>query len=209
MQKNPNLDLFSAANCNYFHTNLSQPVLQEIIQQCEQFRPHATPTNILTKEGIQQDKSYRDNVSCAIPTYHWFAGMIWHYIMRVNQHNFQYDITCFGDDMIEFMSYNVGGYYKWHQDHTLFNYNKHTESIEHVYDMNHQFNRKISFSLLLNDDYEGGELQILKHPSGLTKVPKKAGTLVIFDSNCYHRVTKITKGRRDALVGWVIGPRWR
>ena len=99
--------------------------------------------------------------------------------------------------------------HKWHQDHTLFNYNKHTESIEHVYDMQHQFNRKISFSLLLNDDYEGGELQILKHPSGLTKVPKKAGTLVIFDSNCYHRVTPVKKGRRDVLVGWVIGPRWR
>jgi hypothetical protein len=209
MQKNNNLELFSGSNCNYFYTNLPTDILQGITKTCEELRPHLTPTKILTKEGIKEDKSFRDNQSVAIPTYYWFAGMIWHYIMRVNTHNFNYDITCFGDDMIEFMSYEVGGHYKWHQDHTLYNYSKDTETIEQVFDQQHQFNRKISFSLLLNDDYEGGELQILKHPTGLTRVPKKAGTLVIFDSNCYHRVTKVREGRRDALVGWVIGPRWR
>ena len=209
MQKNLNLELRTAPNASYFYTNLPTTILTEITQHCEQLRPHITPTQILTKQGIQHDKSFRDNKSVAIPVWNWYAGMIWHYIMRVNQHNFQYDITCFGDDMIEFMSYDVGGHYKWHQDHTLFNYNKHTESIEQVYDMQHQFNRKISFSLLLNDDYEGGELQILKPPTGLTKIPKKAGTLAIFDSTCYHRVTPVKKGRRDVLVGWVIGPRWR
>ena len=209
MQKNLNLELFTAPNASYFYTNLPTTILTEITQHCEQLRPHITPTQILTKQGIQHDKSFRDNKSVAIPVWNWYAGMIWHYIMRVNQHNFQYDITCFGDDMIEFMSYDKGGHYKWHHDHTLYNYSKDTESIEQSYDMQHQFNRKISFSLLLNDDYEGGELQILKHPSGLTKVPKKAGTLVIFDSNCYHRVTPVKKGRRDVLVGWVIGPRWR
>ena len=209
MQKNLNLELFTAPNASYFYTNLPTTILTEITQHCEQLRPHITPTQILTKQGIQHDKSFRDNKSVAIPVWNWYAGMIWHYIMRVNQHNFQYDITCFGDDMIEFMSYDKGGHYKWHHDHTLYNYSKDTESIEQSYDMQHQFNRKISFSLLINDDYERGELQILKHPSGLTKVPKKAGTLVIFDSNCYHRVTPVKKGRRDVLVGWVIGPRWR
>ena len=209
MQKNNNLELFSGSNCNYFYTNLPQDILDGITKTCEELRPHLTPTKILTKEGIKEDKSFRDNQSVGIPTYYWFAGMIWHYIMRVNAHNFNYDITCFGEDMIEFMSYEKGGHYKWHQDHTLYNYNKDTESIEQCFDMQYQFNRKISFSLLLNDDYEGGELQILKHPTGLTRVPKKAGTLVIFDSNCYHRVTKVREGRRDALVGWVIGPRWR
>ena len=209
MQRNKDLNLFSATNGQYYHTQLPQSQLEEITKVCEDLLPHATPTKIMTPSGLQEDKSYRDNVSCAIPTYHWFVGMIWHYIMRVNQHNFQYDITCFADDVIEFMSYDVGGHYKWHQDHTLFNYNKDTESIEHCYDMQYQFNRKISFSLLLNDDYEGGELQILKPPVGLTKIPKKAGTLAIFDSTCYHRVTPVKSGRRNVLVGWVIGPRWK
>ena len=40
--------------------------------------------------------------------------------------------------------------------------------------MQYQFNRKISFSLLLNDDYEGGELQILKPPTGLIKDTKES-----------------------------------
>lgn len=209
MQTNNNLELFSAHSAAYFHTQLPQSILQEITQTCEQARPHLAPTTVMTDDGLKHDKTYRDNQAVAIPVHHWFAGMIWHYIMRVNQHNFQYDITCFGDDRIEFMSYDVGGFYKWHQDHIIYNYNKETESIEKVYTNQYQFNRKISFSLLLNDDYEGGELQILKQPTNLIKIPKKAGTLVIFDSSCYHRVTKVKSGRRDALVGWVIGPRWK
>ena len=83
MQKNNNLELFSAPNASYFTTGLPTTILNEIIQQCEQLRPHATPTKILTKQGIQHDKSFRDNVSVAIPVWNWFAGMIWHYIMRV------------------------------------------------------------------------------------------------------------------------------
>ena len=121
MQKNNNLELFSGSNCNYFYTNLPQDILDGITKTCEELRPHLTPTKILTKEGIKEDKSFRDNQSVGIPTYYWFAGMIWHYIMRVNAHNFNYDITCFGEDMIEFMSYEKGGHYKWHQDHTLYN----------------------------------------------------------------------------------------
>lgn len=209
MQRNNNLELQPAPNAAYFHTQLPESILKEITQQCEEVRAHASEGGILTENGFIQDKSFRDVVTAAIPVHHWFAGMIWHYIMRVNQHTFQYDITCFGNDVIEFMSYDKGGHYKWHQDHILYNYSKDTETIEKCFDMQHQFNRKISFSLLLNDDYEGGELQIMKPPTSITKIPKKAGTLAIFDSTCYHRVTKVKSGRRDVLVGWVIGPRWK
>ena len=72
-----------------------------------------------------------------------------------------------------------------------------------------EYNRKLSFSLLLNDDYEGGELQLLYPPHTFCKVPKEKGHLVIFDSRVQHRVNPVKNGTRQSLVGWAVGPRWR
>ena len=72
--------------------------------------------------------------------------------------------------------------------------------------------RKLSFSFQLSDphDYEGGNFEIQSDDSDRkTVAPRTKGTLFIFDSRYRHRVTKITKGQREALVGWVSGPRWR
>ena len=39
-------------------------------------------------------------------------------------------------------------------------------------------------------------------------VPRKRGTIVLFDSRAQHRVLKVTKGCRRSIVGWVVGRRW-
>jgi predicted 2-oxoglutarate/Fe(II)-dependent dioxygenase YbiX len=37
-------------------------------------------------------------------------------------------------------------------------------------------------------------------------VPRKRGTIVLFDSRTQHRVLKVTKGtRKSSIVGWVVG----
>ena len=64
--------------------------------------------------------------------------------------------------------------------------------------------RELSFSLLLNDDYEGGHFIFLfegkEHPVVLEK-----NDLLIFPSNFiyHHRIDKVTKGIRKAVVGWI------
>ena len=41
------------------------------------------------------------------------------------------------------------------------------------------------------------------------KAPREKGTIVVFPSFVQHRVTPITKGVRQSIVGWVSGPPYR
>jgi PKHD-type hydroxylase len=66
--------------------------------------------------------------------------------------------------------------------------------------------RKMTVSIQLSaaSDYEGGDLQLFD-AAGST-LPRDRGTVSVFPSYCYHRVTPVTAGLRRALVGWVAGP---
>ena len=67
--------------------------------------------------------------------------------------------------------------------------------------------RKVSFSVGLSEDYyEGGDLELmisrdLQHSFKLSR-----GDIVAFPSFVLHRVTPVTSGLRNALVGWGLGP---
>ena len=67
--------------------------------------------------------------------------------------------------------------------------------------------RKISASLLLNDEseYEGGDLVILNE----TVKQKKQGTIIVFPSFMAHQVTPVTSGVRYSAVCWMGGPKWK
>jgi len=175
----------------------------------DEYAPKQGQGKVQRSKGFVIDPNYRDCKIVDVHAQHWFVGMIWHHIMRTNQHNFQYDILSFDNDQIQFISYEQGGHYSWHLDDLGYIHENvipksllKTENIT-------EFQRKLSFSLLLNDNYEGGELQVLHQPKTLYRVPKQKGRLFIFDARCNHRVTKVKSGRRDVLVGWVVGPRWK
>lgn len=61
--------------------------------------------------------------------------------------------------------------------------------------------RKLTFSLLLNDDYTGGNLEMLEN-----HISKEMGKLVVFPSFLPHKVSQISKGVRFSIFGWVYGP---
>ena len=63
--------------------------------------------------------------------------------------------------------------------------------------------RKISISLILNDNYEGGELGFFSE--GESFIRPEAGMAVCFPSFMPHCVTPVTKGERWSLVCWVGG----
>ena len=71
---------------------------------------------------------------------------------------------------------------------------------------------KLSFTICLNDNYEGGEFELsLPNPKPekhrffkFDKVFKK-GTLIVFPSFTWHKVNPVIKGYRKVLVGWVLG----
>ena len=65
--------------------------------------------------------------------------------------------------------------------------------------------RKISATLLVNDDYEGGELVFQGAPKPDKEPPLKAGTIIYFPSFMIHSVQPVTKGIRNSVVLWLHG----
>ena len=90
----------------------------------------------------------------------------------------------FGTEPFQFTQYKVGEFYKWHKD------------------IIPNTNRYCSLVLLLNDNYEGGELQI-KSNDKIINLPKKIGNLHIFLSDIEHRVSEVNVGVRYSLVNWI------
>jgi predicted 2-oxoglutarate/Fe(II)-dependent dioxygenase YbiX len=62
--------------------------------------------------------------------------------------------------------------------------------------------RKITFTLMLNDDFEGGQFELL----GNTYIEKERGKLLVLPSFLPHRITQVTSGVRYAIFGWFYGP---
>ena len=57
------------------------------------------------------------------------------------------------------------------------------------------------FSINLNDDYEGGEF-VVKTEAGEIGTQLQAGQAVIFPIIFPHKVSKVTKGVRENIIGW-------
>ena len=98
---------------------------------------------------------------------------------------------------LQYTIYIVGDHYDWHID-------------SHKKPYKNGLVRKLSFTLCLNDDYEGGAFSICQpHPNPdkivIDSFKPKKGTMIVFPSHVWHKVGKVTKGTRKTLVGWVVG----
>jgi PKHD-type hydroxylase len=94
---------------------------------------------------------------------------------------------------LQLTRYKEGDKYDWHQDESEWHKDKREEGRI----------RKISFTLLLNDDYEGGEFSLINQT-----IPLKAGQMIFFHSDDYHAVAPVKSGERLSLVGWIQGQPW-
>ena len=169
-------------------------------------------------EGIV-DKEKRNAKNAWVPTTHWIAGFVWHYVQRANRENFLYDLTNIDGESLQYTTYEEGEYYGWHNDQGVSSYYKPISSgnrgnggeiAQDFLNVNCELVRKLSFSLLLSDPdtYEGGNLQLLDESGKSYYAPRQRGTIILFDSRTQHRVQKVKSGVRKSLVGWVCGPRW-
>lgn len=105
-------------------------------------------------------KKIRNSKCSWIENTHWICGLCYHYILRANEENFNYNINSFGNRPVQYTSYSEGEYYNWHVDSPIVSKN---------------LLRKLSFSLQLSDpeDYSGGELQFLSDDNKLFFAPKE------------------------------------
>ena len=200
----------------WYFTDLPEDIVNIIERDLtENFDPNFQDS-ILYNGNITKEK--RNSQNTWIPTTHWVAGFLWHYVQRANRENFLYDLRNIEGESLQYTRYEAGQFYGWHNDAGLATQYK-PQSVGNHYDglandfvnENIELVRKLSFSLQLSDpdDYEGGNVQIMNESRISHFVPRKKGAIVLFDSRAQHRVLKVTKGTRKSIVGWTVGPRWR
>jgi len=87
----------------------------------------------------------------------------------------------------------------------LLRYSKDNYFDRHIDDGNFS-NRTLSFVLLLNKDYEGGELEFFlpNKEKSFIKIKNAENVLIVFPSNFMypHYVNPVTKGERYSIVAW-------
>mgnify|MGYP003140736730 CR=1 FL=1 len=133
----------------------------------------------------------------------WIYKEIVPYIKEANQKagwNFQLD---FAEDL-QFTKYNTNQHYGWHQDCDIRTEGKKI--------------RKISVTCHLTDgsEYTGGELEFdyrnydpdgrdsKNHVVSVKEIVPQ-GSIAVFPSFIWHRITPVTRGTRYSLVGWNMG----
>ena len=108
---------------------------------------------------------------------------------------------CFGVSLNGFQEfqvakYSAGDFYDYHMDSNI---------------QDNRSQRKLSITVQLSDsiDYVGGDFEFSKDIGKLDKKKlREKGTILVFPSFVYHRVTEVTKGERFSLVGWYEGNDW-
>lgn len=128
----------------------------------------------------------------------WMFDRLNFIITAANEQFYNFNLN--GYESFQYTEYKSDdlGYYDWHMDMCL----GHDEG-------NMIETRKLSMSLCLNDDFDGGEFLINNGSEDEPlKVPTKKGRAILFPSWMIHSVTPVTRGMRSTLVVWVMGPKW-
>ena len=158
--------------------------------------------------GTKNNKGLDDNVRKSNVV--WLDEK-WLYIKLLNivkhantQADWNFEIST--AETVQFTIYKQGMHYDWHEDAFEEPYPQtvDNESLRGK-------TRKISLSLLLNDDedYRGGEFEVdFGHRNRPTKTCYEignAGDCIVFPSDLLHKVRPVTRGIRYSLVMWTVG----
>jgi PKHD-type hydroxylase len=199
----------------WYYTDLPEDIVDIIEKDLTEKFDSSMADSKLHGDALNKEK--RNSQNTWIPTTHWVAGFLWHYVQRANRENFLYDLRNIDGENLQYTRYSEGEFYGWHNDAGLQTQYK-PQSVGNLAEglandfvnENIELVRKLSFSLQLSgpDDYEGGNVQFIDEAGKSYFAPRKRGTIVLFDSRTQHRVLKVTKGVRKSIVGWTVGPRW-
>ena len=139
----------------------------------------------------------------------WIYETIWPYMEQANERaGWKYDIR--GAEDMQITRYKKGGFYYFHKDGKGDHLSTYDEPNNEFI---HGHVRKLSMTVLLNDNYEGGEFQFATYNKEECEIHtpefNKTGSIVVFPSDMEHRVAPVTKGIRYSLVTWFLGPPFR
>jgi len=118
-------------------------------------------------------------------------------ISRMNSLLWYFDLTgIVPDDPAMLLSYRgaSGDHYDWHID----------------IGGGCTASRKLGFTVQLSasSEYVGGDLEF-RTIAGDREAFRRKGLMLVFPAYWLHRVTPVTKGNRQVIVGWIHGPSFR
>lgn len=154
----------------------------------------------IIKATISGDEVYNDELRKSKvmfidhqPDTEWIYRKLKSLAIGCNQERYWFDLLGFHQEL-QLTRYSEGDFFEWHLD----------------FGAGEISDRKLSLTVQLSepDEYEGGDLQFMINQK-IVNAPREKGTIIIFPSFIIHRVTPITKGTRQSIVGWVSGPPFR
>ena len=124
----------------------------------------------------------------------WIYERVSNCINNLNRDYFKFDLEGFSKDF-QFTKYKKNNFYDWHVDRGFGNPNA----------------RKLSFSIQLTNPkkYKGGDLVFCQGTKLDVTNHRKQGTIIAFPSFILHKVTPVTRGERNSLVGWSTGSNFK
>ena len=135
----------------------------------------------------------------------WLYDVIWPIMERANEEaGWRYEIKA--AESCQITRYKKGGFYSFHRDGCadhLSAYNNPQNSFLHGHV------RKLSMSVMLNDNFDGGAFEFASYSKGdcvITPIETSSGSVIVFPSSVEHRVSPVTRGTRCSLVAWFVGP---
>jgi PKHD-type hydroxylase len=152
------------------------------------------------KNAVIDEQVRKSNIgwNCRTIENGWIFDRMNTVLQVMNERYYNLDLN--GYDSFQYTEYdgNTSGHYDWHMDINLGYDSNITAGI-----------RKLSMSILLNDDFEGGEFMInTGNQDEPLIIPTKSSRAIIFPSWIPHRVAPVTSGIRRSLVVWVVGPKF-
>jgi PKHD-type hydroxylase len=175
----------------FFESAVDKKTCDKIIALAKKWEKGGILNNLNSEPQEKHDIRETDVTWC---NEQWVYDLVWDYLQVANRNsNWNFQIDCCEEMQIG--RYNKDGHYDWHIDGNGFT----------RYENDNPFTcgktRKLSMSVILNDEFEGGEFEFFNK----VQVRSKRGTVLVFPSYMLHRVKPVTKGTRYSLVTWFCG----
>ena len=189
----------------FFDKALSNKICDDILKIGKSSQIKKALTGSSKKYSKEVQKIRKSNIAWL--NEQWIYKEIQPYIQTANINagwNFDWNFS----ESCQFTEYKKNQFYDWHCDGWDEPYNVPENP------NTHGKIRKLSVTVSLSnpEDYKGGELEFdLRNKShGKPNIIKckeilPRGSLVVFPSDVWHRVTPVTKGTRYSLVIWNLG----
>lgn len=194
----------------YFKKALTDKFCDDVINYALKQKIKKASVRKITNKKQINTKKYRDSDVVFLDE-KWIYNQIHPYVNEANklaEWNFEWSWM----EPPQFTIYGPNQFYNWHVDASL--------PYDNPDNLNtHNKLRKLSMTINLSDskDYSGGHFEfdfrdqqdITKCKPHRVKEIKEKGSILVFPSDLWHRVTPVTKGTRYSLVVWNLGYNFR